>query len=158
MSGQVTFLQPAEVKSRLEAGRDDVLVLDVRDDDYPGGHIVGCVNIPSHLLQSQTLDQFITEHLIQGVTTVVVHCYLSQQRGPLCARRRVTLQLLSVGSCSCLPDVATHPSPAFPSPCCRLANRLLALNRAGQPEVCVLASGWRRFHQLYGDTCLCEYD
>jgi rhodanese-related sulfurtransferase len=97
---QVRFLQPVEVKAMLEDPtiRDSVLVLDVRDDDFQGaGHIRGCINIPSYLLSTtDELDSFITRYLRRAadetsdappIDTVVVHCYLSQQRGPTAARR-----------------------------------------------------------------------
>jgi len=41
---------------------------------------------------------------------------------------------------------------------CRLSNRLSQIDRIGKPEVCVMAHGWRRFHQLFGSSDLCEYD
>jgi rhodanese-related sulfurtransferase len=96
---QVRFLQPVEIKAMLEDPtiRDSVLVLDVRDDDFQGaGHIRGCINIPSYLLSTtDELDSFITRYLRRAdetsdtppINTVVVHCYLSQQRGPTTARR-----------------------------------------------------------------------
>lgn len=41
----------------------------------------------------------------------------------------------------------------------RLAERLRQLDREGRPEVCVMAHGWRRFKQLFGDDPeLCELD
>lgn len=87
---QIEFMQPLAVKAALEdaQSRDSIVVLDVRDDDFPGGHIKGCVNIPSYAFRSlEEIDAFIQERLPDSVDTVVVHCYLSQQRGPLCARR-----------------------------------------------------------------------
>lgn len=69
--------------------RAKVLVLDVRDDDFAGGHIRGCVNLPSEEFDDKSMDALIQGQL-QGsgeVETVVVHCYLSQVRGPHCAQR-----------------------------------------------------------------------
>lgn len=90
MSVGVTFLQPVQVKALLEDPSGGVMVLDVRDDDFLGdGHIKNCINIPSYQLSDQAaLDTFIEKRLIPSkVHTLVVHCYLSQQRGPLTARR-----------------------------------------------------------------------
>lgn len=84
------FLQPVQVKALLEdpAMQAKVMILDVRDEDFAGGHIKGCKNVPSYELSSEDeLDKFITTHLSDGIDTVIVHCYLSQQRGPTCARR-----------------------------------------------------------------------
>jgi hypothetical protein len=89
----IKFLQPVEVKAILQDPhrRPKTLVLDVRDEDFGDcGHIRGCVNVPSYQLTTQDeLDSFIDRHLTAPVNTVIVHCYLSQQRGPSCARRCV---------------------------------------------------------------------
>ncbi|GAB4821492.1 hypothetical protein N2152v2_008538 [Parachlorella kessleri] len=89
----VTFLQPVEVRALLKGpDREKVLVVDVRDDDFGGGHIAGCVHFPVNRFHSDyDLDAFIEEYIQQRqhLETVVVHCYLSQQRGPLCARRQL---------------------------------------------------------------------
>jgi rhodanese-related sulfurtransferase len=69
-----------------------VLVVDVREDDFAGGHITGCIHFPVDRWGSDyELDAFIEDQLCSrsDLETVVVHCYLSQQRGPFCARRRV---------------------------------------------------------------------
>lgn len=145
---QVRFLQPIEVKAMLEDQniRDSVLVLDVRDDDFEGsGHIRGCINVPSYLLSTaDELDSFI-ERYLKGASnssnrnrpligTVIVHCYLSQQRGPATARR-LAKRLAEVSN-----GAGGWEEPAPP------------------PEVVVMAHGWRRFHQLFGsDEALCEY-
>ncbi|KAG7101020.1 CDC25-like phosphatase YCH1 [Verticillium longisporum] len=59
-----------------------VAVVDVRDDDYIGGHIKGGINMPS-----ATLDVMMPTLVrrMQGKKTVVFHCALSQQRGPSAA-------------------------------------------------------------------------
>lgn len=93
LAAQLNFLQPVEVKAILldPQRRSKTLILDVRDEDFGDyGHIRGCVNVPSYQLTTQEeLDSFIHRHLTQPVDTVIVHCYLSQQRGPSCARRCV---------------------------------------------------------------------
>lgn len=69
--------------------RDKVVVLDVRDDDeYCDGHILGAVNVPAYTFSNdKVVDMFIKSRLSSGCEMVVVHCYLSQQRGPMVARR-----------------------------------------------------------------------
>ncbi|KAK2079244.1 hypothetical protein QBZ16_002935 [Prototheca wickerhamii] len=64
------------------------MVLDVRDYDFAGGHIRGCLNRPaSEFERDADVDAFIERELKPGVQTVVVHCALSQVRGPYCANR-----------------------------------------------------------------------
>jgi rhodanese-related sulfurtransferase len=59
-------------------------IIDVRDSDYIGGHIVSSTNIPS-----STLDYRIPELIrtLRDKEVVVFHCALSQQRGPSAALR-----------------------------------------------------------------------
>ena len=88
----VRFLQPIEVKALLldPQRKDKILILDVRDDDFAGGHInsPNHVNIPSaHLSCGKAMDEFIRLYLTDDIDTVIVHCFLSQQRGPTSARR-----------------------------------------------------------------------
>ncbi|KAK3192114.1 Cdc25 phosphatase Ibp1 [Lecanicillium sp. MT-2017a] len=76
------------LSEKLIAGLDEsnpsVAVVDVRDDDYIGGHIKGCIHIPS-----QQLDAMMPTLIrrLQDKKTVVFHCALSQQRGPSAALR-----------------------------------------------------------------------
>ncbi|KAF9874592.1 hypothetical protein CkaCkLH20_07729 [Colletotrichum karsti] len=66
------------------AANPSVAVVDVRDDDYIGGHINGCINAPS-----RTLDAMMPTLIrrLEDKKTVVFHCALSQQRGPSAALR-----------------------------------------------------------------------
>jgi rhodanese-related sulfurtransferase len=59
-------------------------VIDVRDSDYIGGHIVNGINAPTH-----THDYRMPElvRTLRDKETVVFHCALSQQRGPSSALR-----------------------------------------------------------------------
>jgi len=59
-------------------------VIDVRDSDYIGGHIVNGINAPTH-----THDYRMPElvRTLQDKEVVVFHCALSQQRGPSSALR-----------------------------------------------------------------------
>jgi rhodanese-related sulfurtransferase len=62
----------------------EVTVIDVRDSDYIGGHIVNGINVPTH-----THDYRMPElvRTLKDQETVVFHCALSQQRGPSSALR-----------------------------------------------------------------------
>lgn len=128
---QVEFLQPENVKAILKDPTQSckTLIVDVRDDDFAGGHIRGCVNIPCWELVSagsSSMEEFIKTYCQSGTTdTLIFHCYLSQQRGPLAARR--------------------------------VAERLNQLDgEHGIKQICVLSHGWRRFSRMYGeDETLC---
>lgn len=58
-------------------------VIDVRDDDFEGGHIKGCKNIPSNQFSEKVEDLVIK---YQNAKNVLFHCSLSQARGPKAAR------------------------------------------------------------------------
>ena len=55
----------------------DYLVVDVRDDDYAGGHILNGQNWPSQSFM-QKVDEFVEK--TKNTKTVVFHCALSQVR------------------------------------------------------------------------------
>ncbi|KAK5015783.1 Rhodanese-like domain-containing protein [Cryomyces antarcticus] len=72
--------------SVVRSSSPSTAVVDVRDSDYIGGHIRGCMNVPS-----SELDYRIPELVrkLKDKDTVVFHCALSQQRGPSAALRYV---------------------------------------------------------------------
>jgi arsenical-resistance protein 2 len=51
--------------------------------DFDGGHVKGAINVPSEAF-AESVDKFI-ETQLAGKEKVVVHCQLSQKRGPRCA-------------------------------------------------------------------------
>jgi len=83
MSQQVS----GQVSSRLEFITIDELVytfydfviIDVRDDDYDGGHIRGSQNIPANRFDPSKIK-------IPPSVFVVIHCMYSKERGPRCAQ------------------------------------------------------------------------
>lgn len=85
----IRFMEPQEAKSLLldPSMSKRIKVLDVRDEDFAGGNIKNCVNIPLYDFYQQGVDHFIEEHCGEDIHIVIVHCYLSQQRGPMAARR-----------------------------------------------------------------------
>ncbi|KAK3318194.1 hypothetical protein B0H66DRAFT_477034 [Apodospora peruviana] len=69
-----------------QVGDPTIAIVDVRDDDYIGGHIKGALNFPSRTLDAM-LPTLIRQ--LQDKQTVVFHCALSQQRGPGAALRYI---------------------------------------------------------------------
>jgi rhodanese-related sulfurtransferase len=61
-----------------------IAIIDVRDSDYIGGHILGCQNVPSGNLDWKMPELVRT---LRDKEIVVFHCALSQQRGPSAALR-----------------------------------------------------------------------
>ena len=66
------------------AGRD-YLVVDVRDQDYEGGNIKGCVNYPSAKFLDN-VNALILDNHEKKIPEVIFHCSMSQIRGPKAAR------------------------------------------------------------------------
>ncbi|KAL6771241.1 hypothetical protein ACKKBF_B34490 [Auxenochlorella protothecoides x Auxenochlorella symbiontica] len=131
-SPRLRAMPAREVKNLLqsEAGAG-VVVLDVRDYDFEGGHIRGCINRPAASFDKDAdVDKFIDTELGPGVKTVVVHCALSQVRGPYTAQR-----LLS-----------------------RIQKRSAAGSQS--PEVVVMSRGWLGAAQIMAEdedlTCTCQ--
>ncbi|GAV30564.1 hypothetical protein PMKS-004078 [Pichia membranifaciens] len=66
-------------------------VIDVRDSDYVGGHIINSLHIESNKFKNEksaeTLSNLLKKLRENGQETVVFHCMLSQQRGPSSAMR-----------------------------------------------------------------------
>lgn len=92
MNGSLSYLTPEELVAHLRTDREGTIVLDVRDSDFEElGHVKGCVNVEAWDLLSSggtALDDFIKTHLRRSRTRrVVVHCFLSMQRGPSVAHR-----------------------------------------------------------------------
>jgi rhodanese-related sulfurtransferase len=68
----------------VRAKSNTLAVIDVRDNDYIGGHILNGQNVPVN-----THDYKMPElvRTLKDKDTVVFHCALSQQRGPSSALR-----------------------------------------------------------------------
>ncbi|KAJ3731283.1 Rhodanese-like domain-containing protein [Lentinula guzmanii] len=83
MTGYISGDELAEIIRSGKTPKKDYLVVDVRDDDYAGGNIVGGVNMPSKKFL-MNVDQLVKE--TRDVPLVIFHCALSQLRGPQAAR------------------------------------------------------------------------
>ncbi|KAG9084308.1 hypothetical protein FRC07_013674, partial [Ceratobasidium sp. 392] len=80
------YISPAELSELIKSDKQpmkDYAVVDVRDDDFIGGNIVGCVRAPSNNYHT-TVDGLVTK--TKDVPKMIFHCSLSQQRGPKAAR------------------------------------------------------------------------
>ena len=72
--------RPNDTESSLSSSIPKTFkIVDVRDDDYVGGHIPGTLNIPSRQLPSR-VDSLVEE--LKDNEAIVFTCALSQQRGP----------------------------------------------------------------------------
>ncbi|KAG5983104.1 hypothetical protein E4U55_000748 [Claviceps digitariae] len=71
-----------KILAEVNSPNPSYAIIDVRDDDYIGGHIKGCTNIPT--LQLDVMMPTLVRKL-KDTKTVVFHCALSQQRGPSAA-------------------------------------------------------------------------
>ena len=65
------------MKDETKAPKKDFLVVDVRDDDFIGGNIVGAENKPSREFLDN-VDKLVKD--TKDVPLVVFHCSLSQVR------------------------------------------------------------------------------
>ncbi|KAF6755882.1 Rhodanese-like domain-containing protein [Ephemerocybe angulata] len=73
----------ALMKSGEKVPSKDFLVVDVRDDDFAGGNIVGARNHPANKFML-SVPGLVKE--TKDLPLVVFHCALSQIRGPKAAR------------------------------------------------------------------------
>ncbi|THV03077.1 Rhodanese-like protein [Dendrothele bispora CBS 962.96] len=79
----ITSDELAEIIRSDKVPKKDYLVVDVRDDDYIGGNIIGAVNMPSRDFL-MNVDNLVKD--TKEVPIMVFHCALSQVRGPKAAR------------------------------------------------------------------------
>ncbi|KAF8606880.1 Rhodanese-like protein [Ceratobasidium sp. AG-I] len=80
------YISPTELAELMKSGKQpmkDYVVVDVRDDDFLGGNILGCVRAPSSNYHT-TVDGLVAK--TKDVPKMIFHCMLSQQRGPKAAR------------------------------------------------------------------------
>lgn len=93
-----SYINPEELCLKLkntENNKDDMIIIDVRDDDFIGGHIKGALHIPSYELSSHILNLI---EKIKNAKEVIFYCSFSQQRGPAGARLfSMTLQEIHNG-------------------------------------------------------------
>ena len=71
------YKELAELMKSGKTPRKDFLVVDVRDDDYAGGNIKGCLHLPSTEFL-MNVDDLVKQ--TKEVPTIIFHCALSQVR------------------------------------------------------------------------------
>ncbi|CAE6493280.1 unnamed protein product [Rhizoctonia solani] len=79
------YISPTELSELMKSGKKpmkDYAIIDVRDDDFIGGNIVGCIQAPS-LKFLETVDNLVSK--TKDVPIIIFHCTLSQLRGPKAA-------------------------------------------------------------------------
>lgn len=72
------------LKSGKSSSQENFAVVDVRDSDYIGGHIKGCLHYPSGNFHN-TLPELRSTLQQKKVADVVFHCAMSQSRAPKAA-------------------------------------------------------------------------
>jgi Cdc25 family phosphatase len=78
------FISRSDLASMIRTKKPGVTIVDVRDDDYVGGHIIGSQNVPVHTHDFKMPELVRT---LRDQDMVIFHCTLSQQRGPGSALR-----------------------------------------------------------------------
>ncbi len=97
--------------------------------DFELGHVKGAVNKPSQeFADDASVDAFIKEHFTDKVEKVVVHCQLSQVRGPKAAGR-IIQRLAAV----------TQEDPSVK-----------------QPDIAVMRTGFSGFEQVCCCRCVVQ--
>ena len=110
----------------LSARVSSVAIIDVRDDDFVGGHIRDCIHVPTPALDHKIPELIRT---LGHKETVVFHCSLSQQRGPTAALRYLRERETKLGK----GEVDTRKGDG-----------------EGRQEVYVLDKGFVGWQKLYG--------
>ena len=78
------YVAPEELVGWYQDGSiQEVLIVDVREDDYTVGKLPGSIHVPFHqiLPQMSRISSALT-----AKTKIVFHCYFSQTRGPSAAQ------------------------------------------------------------------------
>lgn len=87
----VKYIDPQTLKQWITIGTTNLgskfVIIDVRDSDYAGGHIVESVHIPYSSFRDEQLPLLLNRMRENGQDTAVFHCMLSQQRGPSAAMK-----------------------------------------------------------------------
>jgi rhodanese-related sulfurtransferase len=80
----ITYIKPSALSNQLldPSASSKVAVVDVRDNDYLGGHIKNSVHAPIDQFDARMPELLRT---LKDKDRVVFHCMLSQQRGPSAA-------------------------------------------------------------------------
>jgi Cdc25 family phosphatase len=125
---ELPYITCGELAELIANSSSKVAVIDVRDEDFVGGHIKGAINSPSEDLEDDDELEALIERVCVGgesKSEVVFHCMKSQERGPTCARR--------------------------------FKNRLSSYDLQNVPCVYILQGGFEAFAAAYSqDSSLCD--
>ena len=139
---EILLTQSKKISQRSDSDSDDlvnsrVAILDVRDDDFPPTKIVGASNIPSEEWGDDGMIDSLIDKLVKNekVKMIVLHCMMSQVRGPFCAQRLAAR--LSCTS-SAQDNNTTEMEDGTP--------------RGETVQVRVLRGGFQIFNAKYGDS------
>lgn len=80
----LSWITRDQLATLIKEQKPGLTVIDVRDNDFIGGHIQQCLNVPVHTHDFRMPELVRT---LRDQDTVVFHCALSQQRGPGSALR-----------------------------------------------------------------------
>ncbi|CCH43046.1 M-phase inducer phosphatase 2 [Wickerhamomyces ciferrii] len=95
----ITRLAPDTLKPWLLSGRDDLVVVDVRDSDYKYVYkacLPSSINIPAHTFKD-SIPELLNKYPIDRGNSkqiYIFHCMRSHQRGPSSARKFLRYLLL----------------------------------------------------------------
>lgn len=83
----IRYIERTTLAPLVQSGQ--VTIIDVRNEDYVGGHIPSALNIPygEEWEEEEFLDEVLERVKQTGRDKIVFHCMKSQQRGPYCARQ-----------------------------------------------------------------------
>jgi len=114
-------------------------IVDMRDSDYIGGHIKGCINIPSTSLDYAMQDLI---RRLKDKKTVVFHCLMSQERGPRAALRYIrATQTMNAKTAAGAAGDAEKDGASLESPA----------EQKQKQQVYVLGGGFGYWQAKYGD-------
>jgi len=138
------FIKPTLLASTLTnpTTASTTAIIDVRDNDYIGGHIKGCQHVPINQFDARLPELL---RVNKDKQRVVFHCMLSQQRGPKAALMYARAKQAAVereqGD-----DGRDDEDEGGDAD-----GRAAQTGKIGGQEVCVLEGGFGNWQALYGE-------
>jgi rhodanese-related sulfurtransferase len=81
------WIEAEELAPILLSQQKKVKIIDVRDEDYQVGNIIGAIHIGSERMTDQVALGLLKQMIEEQMDMVVFHCHYSQVRGPTVARK-----------------------------------------------------------------------
>ena len=97
MSHKLNYIKTDALSQQLQenpaALGKELKIIDVRNEnEFNSGHIKGATNLSSELWEDENfVDNFLKEN--SEVDKLIVHCFMSKNRGPNCAAKILLRQL-----------------------------------------------------------------